>query len=60
VKFGMQSDRAINELGGGGKESKAIALEVIKEWLEPEGYKVTKEGEIEADYYIHPSGLMQK
>jgi hypothetical protein len=46
-KFGMPSDRAINELGGGGKPSKAIALEVIKEWLEPEGYKVTKEEEIE-------------
>jgi hypothetical protein len=48
-KFGMPSDRAINELGGGGKPSKAIALEVIKEWLEPEGYKVTKEEEIETD-----------
>ncbi|MEO0242876.1 MAG: type IV secretion system DNA-binding domain-containing protein [candidate division WOR-3 bacterium] len=35
-KFNMPSDRAINELGGGGKPSKAIALEVIKEWLEPE------------------------
>jgi hypothetical protein len=48
-KFGMPSDRAINELGGGGKPSKAVALEVIKEWLEPEGYKVTKEEEIETD-----------
>jgi len=48
-KFGMPSDRAINELGGGGKPSKAIALEVIKEWLEPQGYKVTKEEEIETD-----------
>jgi hypothetical protein len=48
-KFGMPSDRAINELGGGGKPSRAIALEVIKEWLEPEGYKVTKEEEIETD-----------
>jgi len=48
-KFGMPSDRAINELGGGGKPSKAIALEVIKEWLEPEGYRVTKEEEIETD-----------
>jgi len=48
-KFGMPSDRAINELGGGGKASKAIALEVIKEWLEPQGYKVTKEEEIETD-----------
>jgi hypothetical protein len=46
-KFGMPSDRAINELGGGGKPSKAIALEVIKEWLEPEGYKVKAEEEIE-------------
>jgi hypothetical protein len=46
-KFGMPSDRAINELGGGGKPSKAIALEVIKEWLEPEGYKVRAEEEIE-------------
>lgn len=48
-KFGMPSDRAINELGGGGKTSKAVALEVIKEWLEPEGYKVTKEEEIDTD-----------
>jgi hypothetical protein len=48
-RFGIPSDRAINELGGGGKPSKAIALEVIKEWLEPEGYKVTKEEEIETD-----------
>ena len=48
-KFGMPSDRAINELGGGGKLSKAIALEVIKEWLEPEGYKVRKEERIETD-----------
>jgi hypothetical protein len=48
-KFGIPSDRAINELGGGGKPSKAVALEVIKEWLEPEGYKVTKEEEIETD-----------
>jgi TusA-related sulfurtransferase len=43
----MPSDRAINELGGGGKPSKAVALEVIKEWLEPEGYKVKAEDEIE-------------
>jgi hypothetical protein len=48
-KFGMPSDRAINELGGGGKLSRAVALEVIKEWLEPEGYKVTKEEEIDTD-----------
>ena len=48
-KFGMPSDRAINELGGGGKLSRAVALEVIKEWLEPEGYKVKKEEEIETD-----------
>jgi hypothetical protein len=46
-KFGMPSDRAINELGGGGKQSKAVALEVIKEWLEPEGYNVRAEEEIE-------------
>jgi len=45
----MSSDRAINELGEGGKPSRASALEVIKEWLEPEGYKVTKEEEIETD-----------
>jgi hypothetical protein len=48
-KFGIPSDRAINELGGGGKTSKAVALEVIKEWLEPEGYKVKAEEEIETD-----------
>jgi hypothetical protein len=48
-KFGMPSDRAINELGGGGKPSKAVALEVIKEWLEPQGYKVKTEEKIETD-----------
>jgi hypothetical protein len=48
-KFGMPSDRAINELGGGGKPSKAVALEVIKEWLEPRGYKVKTEEEIETN-----------
>jgi hypothetical protein len=48
-KFGMPSDRAINELGGGGKPSKAVALEVIKEWLEPEGYRVKAEEEIETN-----------
>jgi hypothetical protein len=48
-KFGIPSDRAINELGGGGKPSKAVALEVIKEWLEPEGYRVKAEEEIETD-----------
>jgi hypothetical protein len=48
-KFGMPSDRAINDLGGGGKPSKAIALEVIKEWLEPQGYKIKAEEEIETD-----------
>lgn len=48
-KFGMPSDRAMNELGGGGKPSKAIALQIIKEWLEPEGYIVKKEDKIETD-----------
>jgi hypothetical protein len=48
-KFGMPSDRAINELGGGGKLSRAVALEVIKEWLEPKGYEVRKEEEIKTD-----------
>jgi len=48
-KFGIPTDRAINELGGGGKPSKAVALEVIKEWLEPQGYKVKKEEKIETD-----------
>jgi TusA-related sulfurtransferase len=48
-KFGIPSDRAINELGGGGKPSKAVALEVIKEWLEPQGYKVKAEEEIETN-----------
>jgi hypothetical protein len=46
-KFRMPSDRAINELGGRGKPSRAVALEIIKEWLEPEGYNVTKEEEVE-------------
>ena len=45
----MKGDWAINELGGGGKLSRAVALEVIKEWLEPRGYKVSKEDEVETD-----------
>ena len=45
-KFGIPSDRAINELGCGGKHSKVVALEVIKDWLEPEGYVVRREEEI--------------
>jgi hypothetical protein len=48
-KFGKPSDRAINELGGGGLLPRAISLELIKNWLEPEGYKVSKEDEIETD-----------
>lgn len=38
-KFNMPSDGAINELEGGGKPSKAVALKVIKERLEPEGWQ---------------------
>ncbi len=45
-KFSIPSDRAINELGGGGKLGKAVSLELIKNWLEPEGYKVKKEDAI--------------
>ena len=48
-KFGMPSDRAMNELGGGGKQSKAVCLEVIKEWLEPAGYAFRKEDLIETE-----------
>jgi len=55
-KFGMPSDRAINELGGGGKLSRAVALEVIKEWLEPEGYKVRKEDLVDTDLNLSRRG----
>jgi hypothetical protein len=48
-KFGIPSDRAINELSNKEKESKEIILEVVKEWLEPQGYKVKFEQEIETD-----------
>ena len=48
-KFGMPSDRAINELSTTSKTSKAIALEVIKEWLEPQGYEVKAEEKIETN-----------
>ncbi len=48
-KFNMPSDRAINELGGGGRLGKAVSIEIIKEWLEPEGYSVKKEDEIETE-----------
>lgn len=48
-KFGIPTGRAINQLGGEGKLSKAVALEVIKEeWVESRRCKVTKE-EIETD-----------
>jgi hypothetical protein len=55
-KFGIPSDRAINELGGGGKLGKAVSLELIKNWLEPEGYKVRKEDLIETDLNISERG----
>ena len=60
-KFGMPSDRAMNELGGGGKPSKAIALQIIKEWLEPEtSVRLNKKHTLEkysqaenCKYFIH-------
>ncbi len=55
-KFGIPSDRAINELGGGGKLGKAVSLELIKNWLEPEGYRVRKEDLIETDLNISERG----
>ncbi len=55
-KFSIPSDRAINELGGGGKLGKAVSLELIKNWLEPEGYKVRKEDAIETDLNISERG----
>jgi hypothetical protein len=58
-KFKMPSDRAINELGGGGKLSRAVALEIIKEWLEPEGYQVNKEDKIETDLTDRHKGFTE-
>lgn len=55
-KFNIPSDRAINELGGGGKLSKAVSLEIIKNWLEPEGYAVRKEDEIDTDLNLSKKG----
>jgi hypothetical protein len=55
-KFNIPSDRAINELGGGGKLGKAVSLELIKNWLEPEGYKVRKEDAIATDLNISERG----
>ncbi len=55
-KFGIPSDRAINELGGGGKLGKAVSLELIKNWLEPEGYNVRKEDAIATDLNISERG----
>ncbi len=55
-KFSIPSDRAINELGGGGKLGKAVSLELIKNWLEPEGYKVRKEDAIATDLNISERG----
>lgn len=55
-KFSVPSDRAINELGGGGKLGKAVSLEIIKNWLEPEGYKVRKEDGIDTDLNLSKRG----
>ncbi|VVB91894.1 Type IV secretion-system coupling protein DNA-binding domain protein [uncultured archaeon] len=55
-KFSIPSDRAINELGGGGKLGKAVSLELIKNWLEPEGYKVRKEDAIATDLNVSERG----
>lgn len=55
-KFSIPSDRAINELGGGGKLGKAVSLELIKDWLEPEGYRVKKEDAIETNLNISERG----
>jgi len=55
-KFNIPSDRAINELGGGGKLSRSVALEVIKEWLEPKGYQVRKEDIIDTDLNLSKRG----
>ncbi len=57
-KFGMPSDRAMNELGGGGKLSKAVCPEVIKEWLEPAGYDFRKEDLIETELTESGRGYM--
>lgn len=55
-KFNMPSDRAINELGGGGKLSKSVCLEIIKEWLEPADYQVRKEDLIDTDLNLSKRG----
>lgn len=55
-KFSIPSDRAINELGGGGKLGKAVSLELIKNWLEPDGYQVRKEDAIVTDLNISERG----
>jgi Cdc6-like AAA superfamily ATPase len=55
-KFNMPSDRAINELGGGGKLSRSVCLEIIKEWLEPEGYKIRKEDLVDTDLNLSKRG----
>ncbi len=55
-KFSIPSDRAINELGGGGKLGKAVSLELIKNWLEPEGYQVRKEDGIDTDLNLSKRG----
>lgn len=55
-KFSIPSDRAINGLGGGGKLGKAVSLELIKNWLEPEGYQVRKEDGIDTDLNLSKRG----
>ncbi len=55
-KVNMPSDRAINELGGGGKLSRSVALEIIKEWLEPQGYTVKKEDMVKTELNLSKKG----
>ncbi len=55
-QFSIPSDRAINELGGRGKLGKAVSLELIKNWLEPDGYQVRKGDAIETDLNISERG----
>jgi hypothetical protein len=48
-KFKMPSEQSDKQAEWGRGTFEGVALEVIEEWLEPEGYKVAKKEEIEAD-----------
>ena len=45
----LEKKEQINKLGGRGLLPRAVSFEIIKNWLEPEGYEVRKEDETKTE-----------